>query len=208
MTANEVPDAPGRTWAGQPPASLSGLVGIDWLYRLFRQYYVPFLPATRDAPILDFGCGFGPFFGFVSRLGYRDVLGVDVDLPSVEFCRAHVTESVQHVTDSCLWLQTQQNKYDLIVMRGVICYFTPDSLHECLLASRAALRPGGRLLVEIFNGALLTGPYPQYNDHYIIRIFTEHSLRLALENAGFQVVTLVGVSAKRHTVKHRVWRAG
>src|SRR5688572_2034755 len=97
MTSNETLGAPDRTWAGQPPESLSAMAGIDWLYRLFRQHYVPYLPANRDAAILDFGCGFGPFLAFASRLGYRNVFGIDVDLPSVEFCRAHVTKSVEYV---------------------------------------------------------------------------------------------------------------
>src|SRR5436190_1887200 len=56
-----------------------------------------------------------------------------------------------------------------------------------------ALAPGGRLLVETFNGAGISGAWPWMNDQYIQTIFTEHSLRYAVEGAGLEVEHLGGV---------------
>jgi hypothetical protein len=49
--------------------------------------------------------------------------------------------------------------------------------------------------------------YSMMNDHWIATIFTEHSLRWALENSGFRVTHLRGATGTGSGLKYRLWRA-
>src|SRR5205823_5107670 len=131
-------EAAGPSWVGRPPTTRADL---DWAQRSFRAHYAPYLPRDRDAAILDFGCGFGTFLTFLARQGYRNYLGMDVDQKSVDYCREHVSSSVVYVPDGRDFLAERPAAYDAIVMREVICYFTPPDLHAYLTVAREALRP-------------------------------------------------------------------
>jgi SAM-dependent methyltransferase len=194
-------------WAGQPPTRLADLD----LRRAFRQYahdYGPYLPADRAAPILDFGCGWGALLAYLARERYRAFEGVDVDPRCVAFCRARITPSVQHVADSRAFLAERRGTYAAIVMRQVAYYFPPTEIVSYLTAAREALAPEGRLIVQVFNGALFTGAYPRYNDRHITTVFTEHSLRWALESAGFHEPAIFGATLPARGVRQALWQAG
>lgn len=194
-------------WAGQPPASLDHLD----LRRAFAQYrrdYTRALPVDRAAAILDFGCGWGSLLAYLARSGYRNSSGADIDPRCVEFCHRHVTPAVVHAPDGRAFLTERQATYDAILMRHVIYYVPPEELAAFLQAAYGALKPGGKLIVQVFNGALFTGAYPRFNDHHIRAVFTEHSLRWALAGAGFRVGTVFGAGGVGRTAKYRVWQVG
>jgi 2-polyprenyl-3-methyl-5-hydroxy-6-metoxy-1,4-benzoquinol methylase len=201
------PQAAEDAWAGQPPSSLDQLD----LHRAFAQYrrdYTRALPVDREAAILDFGCGWGSLLAYLARSGYRNSSGVDVDLRCVEFCKQHVKQAVAHAPDARGFLAERRAAYHAIFMRHVINYFPPEDLTAYLQAAHGALKPGGRLIVQVYNGALFTGAYPCFNDHHLRTVFTEHSLRWALEGAGFRVRSLFGAGGVGQTPKYRVWQAG
>jgi SAM-dependent methyltransferase len=194
-------------WASQPPASLAEL-GLPRAFAQYDRYYTRDLPADREAAILDFGCGWGSFLAYLARQGYRNFFGVDVDARCVEFCRRQVSQAVLHATEPRAFLAERGASYDAILMRHVIYYFPCQELESYLRAARDALKPSGRLIVQVFNGALFTGSYPRYNDHHIQSVFTEHSLRWALEGAGFRVRTVFGAGGVGQTPKYHIWEVG
>src|SRR5262249_32420525 len=110
--------------------------------------------------------------------------------------------------DGGAFLAERRASFDAIVMRHVIYYVRPEELEALLQAAYGALKPGGKLIVQVFNGALFTGAYPRFNDHHIRAVFTEHSLRWALEGAGFRVRSVFGAGGVGQTPKYRVWQAG
>src|SRR5262249_38273438 len=126
----------------------------------------------------------------------------------VQFCKQHVTQAVVHAPDARAFLTERPAVYDAIIMRHVIYYIPPAELAAFLQAAYGALRLGGKLIVQVFNGALFTGAYPCFNDHHIRAVFTEHSLRWSLEGAGFRVRMVFGAGGVGRTPKYRVWHAG
>jgi 2-polyprenyl-3-methyl-5-hydroxy-6-metoxy-1,4-benzoquinol methylase len=207
MPATTAPPLTQGAWAGQPPASLEQLD----LRRAFAQYrrdFTRYLPADREAVILDFGCGWGGLLAYLARSGYVNCSGADVDPRCVEFCKQHVTRSVVHAPDARGFLAERPATYEAILMRHVIYYLPSEDLTAFLRAAYGALKPGGKLIVQVFNGALFTGAYPRFNDHHIRAVFTEHSLRWALEGAGFRVRTVFGAGGVGRTPKYRVWQTG
>ncbi len=66
---------------------------------------------------------------------------------------------------------------------------------------REALKPGGTLIVEIFNGSAQLGPYVKYKDYRIQWIFTEQSLQEILRDSGFTVQTVERVKFFRFGIR-------
>jgi len=67
-----------------------------------------------------------------------------------------------------------------------------------IAALRDALSPDGRLIVEVFNGALLSGRYTETKDPGILTAYSEKGLVRLLEQNGLLVEHLSGA-----TLRHR-----
>lgn len=168
--------------------------------------YEAYLPENRAAEILDLGCGYGRFIQYLQAKNYSRVSGVDRDTRAIAWVVANVTPSV-HLTDDLLgYLAEATGKFDLIVAKDVIYYFP---IHEALLyltAIKRTLKPGGRMVVEVFNGAAFTGPYIMHKDYKIQWIPTEHSIRCLLEDSGFQVTALFGAQHSGKGIKNWLFK--
>jgi SAM-dependent methyltransferase len=164
--------------------------------------YAPWLPADRDAAVLDVGCGAGRVLAFLTFRGYRRLEGFDRDPDAVAAARSRVPAALLSVADD--WsthLAARAHAFDLIVLKDVIYYIPRDRIVDALRAVRHAIKPGGRVIVEVFNGAAFTGPFIAQKDDAILWTPTEHTLRTFLERAGFSSVTV-----HPHTPPARTWR--
>lgn len=157
-----------------------------------EQNLAPYLPGNRDAAILDLGCGSGRVLRFLLKRGYKDVLGIDSDAAVVHQLPMALRDHVIEVPDLRHFLQNHDERFDLIVAKDVIYYFSRDDLLPHLEAMAKSLTREGYLFVEVINGSLLTGPFARYKDYRMEWTFTEHSLRSVLEAAGLSVETLFG----------------
>jgi len=169
--------------------------------------YLRWLPADRDASILDVGCGSGRVLAFLERRGFRRVEGFDADAQAVAAAAARVSSRVTVCSDWHAFFAAQPRTYDLVVLKDVLYYLPIDALVPHLEHVRAALHPGGRVIVEVFNGAAFTGPFVAYKDTAIRWIPTEHSIRQALEHAGFASVTLAAHVPPRGSWRRRIFNA-
>jgi SAM-dependent methyltransferase len=160
---------------------------IDAVYR-------PLIPAASDVRILDVGCGSGRMLSYLRSRGYAKVAGVDNDPAAVEAAREVDGCDVMLVDDLQAWLADNTDTYDIIVVRQMIYYLTVGEAVAVLRAARSALRRNGRVIVEVFNAATLTGPVVMYKDPDIVRCYTDSSLRALLERAGFEAVSVAGTA--------------
>lgn len=202
-------DKDGRRWIAADPALTPGLV--ERLETRFPYYDVNFkhwLPVSSQARILDFGCGAGGFLKYLERLGYRDVTGFDVDVRYASFCRTHARARVEHAEDGLAFLDSAAGTYDFVFAREVVYYFPRSEVSRWFGALADTLRPGGRLVIEVFNGATTSGLWPYVNDPYIQNVFSEHSLRYLLENAGLRILGLTGERYPRHGLAQAIWLTG
>jgi SAM-dependent methyltransferase len=167
--------------------------------------YAPWLPADRDAAILDVGCGPGRVLAFLAARGYRRLEGFDGDPDAVRAARSRVTAVVTVEDDWARFLEHRRGAFDLVVLKDVMYYLPRERVVDALQAVRQALKPGGRVIVEVFNGAAFTGPFVAYKDDRILWIPTEHLLTSFLARAGFSAVRVQAHVPPARTLKRRLF---
>jgi SAM-dependent methyltransferase len=146
--------------------------------------YLPLLDGLdRAAPILEIGCGDGGLLAYLQRRGFSHVAGIDISREQVDLARRRgVRAEVGDVFDS---LAGRAGSIAAIVAVDVFEHFSRDELARLTPLLRAALRPGGRLLVQTANGAGLFPGQVIYGDLTHMTIFTPQSLDQLLRATGF-----------------------
>ena len=171
------------------------------------QAYGSELPADKSTPILDIGCGFGRMLAFLSGRGYTDLRGVDRDEEVLKWAATNVTPNVEVVSDLSGYLARHEGEFGLVVLKDVLYYLPKAEVPALLRGVWKATAPGGRVLLETFNGAAWTGPYVAYKDPDIQWIPTETLLHYYLEQAGFSEIVLRGRATTIRGLKSRVFAA-
>jgi len=181
-------------------------IDFDTTARGYGEYYYDCLPADRQAPILDVGCGTGHFLRFLEIQGYRGAEGVDLAQQQVEQARRHVHCPVHH-GDPANFLQTRQGYYAVITLNDVLEHLPTHQTIDFLKMLRQGLQHGGALIVNVPCAAGLSSLYVRYNDFTHQVLFTEMSLRQVLLLAGYQTVRFVPENwPLKFTLRHLCYR--
>lgn len=144
-----------------------------------------FLPANKEATIVDVGCGAGILLEWLEAKGYRKAVGVDPDRGQVEFCRK-LGMRAEQVVNTAEWLR-EQSGIDLLIMKDILEHIPADQVTDILTSSVAALAEHGRIVIVVPNAAASFASYWQYLDATHIRTYTEIVMRVELEQAGFRI---------------------
>lgn len=146
----------------------------------------PWLPASKDARILDVGCGWGHQLLELWCAGYKNVSGVDHSPGQAEAARKAAGGRVEiHCGDGQEFLRAHEGHFDVIVLNDVLEHVPLDKNREFLARLRAALRPSGVLVVRTPNMSSLLAAHSRYIDITHLTGFTEASLVQLLEQEGF-----------------------
>lgn len=138
---------------------------------------------TPEASVLELGCGGGEL---LRRVGDSVRLGVGVDISLNGLNVARAAGLARLVAARAETLPFVDGVFDAVLAQHLIEHL--DSPSRALAEWRRVLRPGGRLLLVTPNAA-----YPDpgiFHDPTHVTLFTEETLRRALEEAGFRVVRL------------------
>ena len=177
-----------------PPDELSPSVRA-----YFDQHLGPHLPADRGAAILDVGCGFGGLLMHLRDRGYTDVRGVDVSPEQVAMAHRLGLSGVT-LGGAAEYLADRREELDLVCAIDVLEHLERQELLQVLDAIHAALRPSGRLVLQVPNA---DGPFAgrmRYFDLTHERAFTGKSIAQALRAAGFSRVGIHPVRPAVHGV--------
>ncbi len=112
--------------------------------------------------IIDLGCGAGDLADVVTPAGY-DYLGVDLSPSMVALARSH-RPGIRVVQGSAFDLPAVENTRAIVAVGEIVNYATDAraglaGLHAWLAACRAALPPGGVLLLDVA-GPMRADPEP------------------------------------------------
>jgi SAM-dependent methyltransferase len=152
-----------------------------WWWRSRESYLLGWIERLhRDSPrrkILDVGCGDGLFFEQLARFGEVDGLEPDARLVSDPRWRSRIR------VDTLDSRFEGAGEYDLLLMLDVLEHIGDDA--DALRAARAALRPGGHLLLTVPALSWLWSRHDVANEHH--RRYDPSGLRAALVASGFEV---------------------
>jgi 2-polyprenyl-3-methyl-5-hydroxy-6-metoxy-1,4-benzoquinol methylase len=141
--------------------------------------------------VLEIGCGTGLFLAFLSAMGVRDFLGVEMD-PKVkdymppEIAAKVMTARLEALFDGSVSLE----KFDRIVLLDVFEHFSPAEGVALLRQLEGLLKPGGRIVLRVPNMASPWGLQFQYNDFTHKACYAPGNIRQLALAAGMECETV------------------
>jgi SAM-dependent methyltransferase len=160
------------------------------------------LPSDKSSLIVDFGCGLGQTLRSLAKLGYTNLLGVEINDFAVDYCVANGLRVVRSLD------QIEGLKAKFVLMSHVLEHIPKQSMQAALVAVRSSLAPDGCLLVCVPNAQSATGAYWAYEDFTHEFLFTSGSLYYIAKLAGFSEVTIIDADCTEgvHPLKAAVVR--
>lgn len=161
----------------------------------YENNYRPFLPKDPNARILDIGCGQGDFIRYLHGLGYRNITAADISDQAVAALRdIEGVTVVRHEVDEELPSELA-GPWALIVAKQMIYYLDRRQAAAFVRSLSNSLTDDGCVLVEIFNGSLLSSRFTELKDPAILTAYTELGLKRLLEWNGLMVERLFGAQS-------------
>ncbi len=174
-----------------------------------RQRFLHLLPTSKDAAILDLGCGYGKFLYFLQNEGYTETRGIDLNPQQLEVARSLGVRNVE-CCEAMKFLGNSAGQFDFISAIDVLEHVRKDHVLEFLDLVHAALRPGGRFLCQVPNLAAFYKPV-YFMDFSHETPFTASSLKQVLQLADFENVRIFSMGPVAHGVKSAIrcllWKA-
>ncbi len=125
---------------------------LDKRLNRFDLHFGQFLPKDFNADIIDAGCGNGSLVYWLHKKGYVHAYGVDGSSDQIAEGRAVGVKNLENV-DLVSHLAERLESFDVIFLRDVVEHFKKEDVLSLLKLCRTALRPGGRLVIQVPNGA-------------------------------------------------------
>ena len=149
-----------------------------------RRYHLRgWLPESKTARILDLACGGGKLLHFFVEQCYQRVEGVDIS-PDQVALSSQVTPNVTQ-GNAIEFLEANSGQFDLITGFDIIEHLYKDEALRFLDAAYAALKPGGRLILQTPNAEGPWGAQHRYNDFTHELGFNPNALGRLLRVTGF-----------------------
>ncbi len=162
------------------------------------------LPADRQAPILDLGCGLGRHLRQLLHAGYTRAMGADVSRAAIETCRDAGLRA-EPVADLDDFAREHAGRFAFILMSHVLEHLPKDEIIGACKSIRSMLSPGGALCLAVPNAQSRTGCYWAYEDFTHQTMFTSGSLLYVLRAAGFSSVEFLDVDGLADTPAGTRW---
>ncbi|MEX2164531.1 MAG: class I SAM-dependent methyltransferase [Sulfuricaulis sp.] len=154
--------------------------------RAYRYYLRALLPESKDARIVDLACGYGRLLYFFREQGYRHITGVDVSPGQVARANEVVCDVVQ--MNALDFLEDHRGEFDLITGLDLIEHLTKVEVLRFLDGCFAALKPGGRLVLQTPNADSPFGMAIRYGDITHEVCFNPNALARLLAQTGFREI--------------------
>jgi len=161
------------------------------LRRSWRRSLAAWLPADRNAAILDIGCGGGAFLEFLRGSGYARLWGFDSSEEQVARCRDRGLDFVQrHEALEVGTFAGPEDGWDVIFCLDLLEHLPQERALGFLKEVRRRLATGGCVVIQTPNMAYLGAGWVLYGDPTHRAGYTELSLRAMLAAAGYASIDI------------------
>ena len=148
----------------------------------YRHYFREWWPREKDAAIVDVACGNGMLLYLLKDLGYSQITGNDISAQQVALARQATPNVIEG--DAIAFLQAHPDAFDAIFALDIIEHFDKEEVLAFLDAAVAALRPGGRLILQTPNADSPMFNTVRYGDFTHENGYTPDGLARLLRVAG------------------------
>ena len=197
-SATNAPLAP-ETVAGLAPRAAN-------LRRLIAAHF----PADRQARILELGCGHGALLHFAQIAGYKNIEGIDGSSAQVAAAARLGIAGVREGQLMEALAQTAPASLDAVVAFDVLEHLTRDEIVAAVDEIARVLKPGGRLILHVPNGASPFGTLMIYSDFTHEVAFTPESLAQLFLASGWTSVSSYedppAVHGLKSALRYAAWR--
>jgi len=155
------------------------------------------LPRSKDARILDIGCGWGNSLLALWATGYRNLTGIDVSESMCKKAKEGLTDkSIVICVEALRFLKEKKRQYDLITMFQVIEHMEVGEAYELLKECHRRLSQQGSIVIVTPNMTNIFAASSRYADITHSHGYTEWSLFQLLDKAGFKKHRIIKASKK------------
>ena len=130
------------------------------LANVWDDFYDQLKKKTRNAEVLDYGCGVGPSIIKVSNYEPKKIIGIDISEISIKKAKDRTKDlgsMVEVKVDNCEKTSFENNRFDLVYGHGILHHL---EFSKCLGEILRILKPGGSLLfVEPLGTNPIINPY-------------------------------------------------
>ena len=120
--------------------------------KVFDLHFGSFLPKDCHAKIIDAGCGNGSLVYWLQKRGYIHACGVDGSADQIAEGKSLGVNNLETM-DLVTYLGKQPETFEVIFLRDVVEHFRKEEVLSLLKLCQSALKPGGKLVIQVPNGA-------------------------------------------------------
>jgi SAM-dependent methyltransferase len=146
--------------------------------------YANVLPESKDANILDMGCGSGGFVYYLKNKKYTKVAGIDISDEQIDRGRSLGIGNIEKY-DLLSYLSENKDTYDLIIARDVLEHFDKSEIYNVCMLVFSALKHKGRFIAQSPNGDGIFYEKIFYGDFTHETLFTIRSSEQLFLSIGF-----------------------
>lgn len=152
---------------------------------ILNTYLCPSFLENKKLNILEIGCGKGYTLLTLKDLGFTNIKGIDIDQKQIESSNEKGL-NVIHIIDTIEFLQSSNEKYDLIIMFDVLEHIKKEKQQTFLKAIQQSMNKNSILLLSVPNADSIVSSRYRYVDWTHEISFTKESLHFILYNSGFK----------------------
>lgn len=170
-----------------------GMTNLNTLFSDYQQVYSDFVPQDKNTFIADLGCGQGTWLAWLKRLGYDNLLGIDVSAAELEACPDVAVEEGDILEMASSW----KDRFDVLHAKDVFEHLQKQEVIDLLQALHGALKPGGQIWISTFNAQALFSEATYFGDFTHESAYSPQSITQVLAACGFDIVAVRGIHVGR-----------
>lgn len=155
--------------------------------------------------MLDCGCGEGYIVSWLKARGYVRAGGVDASPEEIAVARG--LGLAVECSEIAPALAARAGAVDFLIFRNVLEHLYKREVVDILAAAHRALRPGGKVWVQVPNAESPFGARLRYADFTHELAFTQDSIAQVLRVAGFSDVSVYPVRIGFGGLRGLLWKA-
>ena len=150
--------------------------------------YLPILKSySKNARILELGCGRGIFLEFLKKNEYKNIFGIDISEEQIEIAKSQNLNVDEINIEE--YLDKNVEKYDMIFAIDLIEHFSKDELISLFDGIYKNLNIGGTFIFHTPNGLGPNANKIIYGDLTHLTIFTPNTATQLLKLVGFNKIS-------------------